>query len=342
MRRLVHLYGGAAPGISAATLQVVISPLEWDVGHPVFGRYLEWSLASSMTRWSHYVTLGDVRRSVYEGYREAVEHGFPLSADEREVHLSECTDPSRWDAVPGGGGGSVSPVPGFVQEPAPRAWLTRARAGSAQAVSFRLDEDVADERHGAFASGDGPTRAFLSLTGATTRSVQAFAEDRNRELRVALRGCALIRSRPRAWYNPALVSAFARHMHPRVGHEDAPGAGWWGPRGLLALMPSAFIVAYQPRVELRVGPGTHAELQAGWAGARRVSIGPFVFQVDRGAEVTVRPHSDGSFTYRCESRSELLQVIGAASTVLGAPDYVASSGRRDPSRGSSTIARIDV
>ena len=83
LQRFVHMFAGTAPGVSAGTLQIVVRPFEWDVGNPAYGPYLEWTLAASIPAWGHYVTLGAAPRYVYEGYRDAIEHGFPLPASAR-------------------------------------------------------------------------------------------------------------------------------------------------------------------------------------------------------------------------------------------------------------------
>ena len=313
-------------------MQVVVRPFEWDITSPVYGSYLEWTLAASVTGWSNYVTLGDPPRYIYEGYREAIESGFPLGPRARELRLTECTNEIRWGARAGEGGATSEGigVPGFSYSPTPREWLERAQAGEFDPVSFHVNERAVryDPRRSAFKGAEGPEqRGFLAVANAkASRAIQAFAREPQFDVRLSASACTMIQVSPNAWYDDALVREHARRMIPVAGREREPGAGWWGPRGLFNLMTAGFIVAYRPRAEFCVGAETHAELLAYRGRAPRLSVGPCMFHF--GDEVRVEALGGGSFRYLCESSSSVPQIVGASARVLGDPTYVA----REPSQ----------
>ncbi len=313
-------------------MQVVVQPFEWDIMNPVYGSYVEWTLAASVTGWSNYVTLGERPRYIYEGYREAIEGGFPLRPRARELRLAECTNEIRWATRPGEAGeaGEGIGVPGYTYSPSPREWLARARAGEFDPVSFHVNERAVryDARRSVFTGAEGPARrGFLAVANAKARrAIEAFSREPQLDVRLSASACTMIQVTPNAWYDEELVRDHARRMIPVAGREREPGAGWWGPRGQFNLMNAGFIVAYRPRAEFCVGAETHAELLAYRGRAPRLSVGPCMFHF--GDEVRVEARAGGSFRYLCESNSTVPQVVGASARVLGDPSYVP----REPSQ----------
>lgn len=229
-------------------------------------------------------------------------------------------------------------VPGFSYEPSPREWLARARLGEHDPVSFRVDARSVqyDARRSAFTGAPGPEGlGFLAVANAaTSRAIEAFSREPAPSVVLSASACSLLRVSPNAWYDDALVREHARRMHPIVGREREPGAGWWGPRGLLGSMTSGFILAYKPRAELLVSAETHAEIQAYRGRARQLSVGPCLFHLGEPGEgeVEVEARRDGRVRYTCQSRSEVPQVVGASARVLGDPSYVSRETSRPLTR----------
>jgi hypothetical protein len=127
---------------------------------------------------------------------------------------------------------------------------------------------------------------------------------------------ALFTIQPSGWFNGTAVAAFANGPWVPGGPVANGTIKLWGPDGVLNLMPTQILVAFQPKVVAQLSSHDYAMVHTSFNAGGGFSIGPFGFGGSYHKDTKDVTWDDAHNTVTAEDKSNVPQIIAVISNRL--------------------------
>ena len=140
-------------------------------------------------------------------------------------------------------------------------------------------------------------------------------------LTIQLKGLQVFDVKPGDWFSQQLVQFWKDGpFEPNSVIQQKYNAGvLYGPNGVFSLRSARYIVAYKPKIVLRMAANNYHEAKSSWSAGGGLSIGPFSFGASGGSSSTSISWDDQTNTLTVQDSSKIPQVIAVLLDVL--PDF---------------------
>jgi hypothetical protein len=138
---------------------------------------------------------------------------------------------------------------------------------------------------------------------------------------VQMKGLQVFDVRPGDWFSQQLIQAWEKGpFQPNSIIQQKYAAGTlYGNGGFFSLRSARFVVAYQPKVVLKMSASNYHDARSSWSAGGGLSIGPFSFGGSGGSSSTQISWDDQNNTLTAQDTSKVPQVIAVVLDVL--PDF---------------------
>jgi hypothetical protein len=121
---------------------------------------------------------------------------------------------------------------------------------------------------------------------------------------------------PGTWFDGTAVKALQNGPWVSGGPIDTGRTLLWGPKGVFGLVPAQIVVAYKPKIFVKMSHSDYSRIKTAINGSAGFSIGPFGFGGSYHRETAHIEFDDSNNTITAEDTSDVPHIMAIVSNVL--------------------------
>ncbi|WP_248928521.1 hypothetical protein [Paenibacillus hamazuiensis] len=242
--------------------------------------------------WKQYSgTMQDVAQAIIDYNNPAYQTG--------------ATDPS----------GAALQYRAFSISPDLGTFIADAKAGTGSSLYISFDSKTSSESKSAFsasgsASYSAPFWGASASGGYSQTKIDTSSTDFS--CTISFPSWQLFTVTPGQWFNGSVIAEYGNDTDKWIDKD----AKFFGPDGSFNLITSQLVVAYQPKITIKMSRDDFSSVSKEWKAAASVNVGSFKFNLESGGGSDSIQTSDSSQTITLQTTSATPQVIAVINNVL--------------------------
>lgn len=200
-----------------------------------------------------------------------------------------------------------------------QAFIDLAKAGGRRPLTIALDRNSGRQSlsQTAWSGGASYGLGFFSFgVNASGGSSTVDTSSQTFKMEFSAKNYDVFTILPAGWFNGTAVKALQNGPWLPGGPVADGVIKLWGPDGVLDLMVTQVIVAYQPKVVATVSASEYSEIKSHFSTSGGFSIGPFGFGGGYSRSNSDVHFDDASKSFTAEDKTDVPQILAVVCSVL--------------------------